>query len=149
MKNTNRLFAVTLLIAGLQLAGCSKGADAPAEETPQFTVERSDIAQDPTKIILTEEANTRLDIQTAAARQADVKGTSRHIIPFAAVLYDTEGATWAYTSPAPLTYVRHSIKVEFIEGEDAVLSEALAPDTKVVTVGGAELFGSETEFSEE
>jgi hypothetical protein len=66
------------------------------------------------------------------------------VIPYGAVLYDAEGDTWAYTSPAPLTYVRESISVGRIEGDEAILSEGPAPGMEVVTVGVAELFGAET-----
>ena len=33
----------------------------------------------------------------------------RVVIPYSAVLYDADGATWMYTSPKPLVFVRQDI----------------------------------------
>ena len=150
MKQTNRWVVVALLAAGLQLTACKQNAAvvAPAEDSGPVKVERME-GIDPTKVTLTEDAAKRLDIQTTAVREVDVKGAKRKVIPYSAVLYDTEGATWTYTSPEPLTYVRHPIKIDFIQGEDAVLADDLPSGTNVVTIGSAELYGSETEFAEE
>lgn len=70
-------------------------------------------------------------------------GTQRKIIPYSAVAYDVEGRTWSYTSPKPLTFVRHPITVDYIDGDLAVLSEGPPPGTAVVMVGVAELLGAE------
>ena len=57
------------------------------------------------------------------------KGTR---IPYAAVLYDPNGDTWAFVNRKPLTYVRESITVDRIDGDVAFLtaaaSEALNPE---------------------
>ena len=66
------------------------------------------------RVILTEKAAQRLDIKTA-----EVSGIS---IPYAAVIYDTEGNTFVYTNPAPLTFVRAPIMIDRIEGDQAVFS---------------------------
>jgi hypothetical protein len=66
------------------------------------------------------------------------------IVPYAAVLYDVHGNTWAYTNPKPLTFVRHAIHIDYIEGDLAVLSDGPPSGTEVVIVGAAELFGAET-----
>jgi hypothetical protein len=70
-------------------------------------------------------------------------GATHMIVPYAAVIYDVQGELWVYTSPAPLTFVRHPIQVEYIEGDQAILLEGPAIGTPVVTVGAAELFGLE------
>jgi hypothetical protein len=70
-------------------------------------------------------------------------GAQRKIIPYAAVIYDTSSQAWVYTTAAALTYVRHPITVEYIEGDRAILTDGPAASTPVVTVGGAELFGTE------
>jgi hypothetical protein len=69
--------------------------------------------------------------------------TQLKVIPYAAVLYDVHGETWVYTSLEPLIYVRHSISVDYIEGDVAVLSEGPPAGTEVVMAGAAELFGAE------
>ncbi|HEX6867287.1 MAG TPA: hypothetical protein VF119_00710, partial [Candidatus Limnocylindrales bacterium] len=56
---------------------------------------------------------------------------------------DPEGATWAYTNPEGLLFVRAPISVERIVGDLAILSEGPPAGTLVVTVGGAELWGAE------
>jgi hypothetical protein len=63
------------------------------------------------------------------------------------VIYDTEGNTWVYTNPAPLTFVRAPIFIDHIEGDQAVLSQRLDSDTMVVTLGVSELYGAETGVS--
>ena len=98
---------------------------------------------------MTEDAAKRLDIQTATISEAEVNGAKRTVIPFAAIIYDTEGATWVYLNPEHLTFVRHPITVDDIKGDQAFLSDALPAGSTVVTVGVAELYGAETEFEEE
>lgn len=73
-------------------------------------------------------------------------GKPQKVIPYAAVLYDPRGNTWTYTNPEPLVFVRHSIDVEFIEGDRAVLREGPPIGATVVTAGAAELFGVENKF---
>jgi hypothetical protein len=70
-------------------------------------------------------------------------------MPYAAVLYDKQGKTFTYTSPKPLVFVRHSITVDHIKGNDAFLSNGPPPGTAVVTVGSQELFGVEYEVEED
>jgi hypothetical protein len=73
-----------------------------------------------------------------------VGGTGlRKIVPYSAVLYDLRGDTWTYTRPAPLTYVRQRVTLDYIEGEVAVLLDGPSIGTDVVTVGAIELFGAE------
>jgi hypothetical protein len=70
-------------------------------------------------------------------------GEPQRVIPYSAVIYDATGKTWAYTNPEALTYVRHPIDVEYIEGDLAVLKDGPAVGTPVVTAGAAELLGVE------
>ncbi len=71
-------------------------------------------------------------------------GKPQKIVPYSSVLYDVRGNTWVYINPKPLVFVRHAIKVDFIEGDIAVLTDGPAIGTKVVSVGAPELFGAET-----
>ena len=70
-------------------------------------------------------------------------GAQRKVIPYGAVIYDLYGETWVYTNPEPLVFVRHPIRVDYIEGDLAVLWEGPPAGTAVATVGVAELFGTE------
>ena len=74
-------------------------------------------------------------------------GSSRKIVPYAAVIYDVSGQAWVYTNPEPLTFVRQSISIDYIEGDFAFLTEGPDAGTEVVVVGGAELYGAETGVS--
>ncbi len=70
-------------------------------------------------------------------------GAQRKVVPYASVIYDLQGGAWAYTSPAPLTFVRDRISIDYVDGDLAVLSQGPATGTPVVTTGAAELFGTE------
>ncbi len=76
-------------------------------------------------------------------------GTQRIVIPYAAVIYGTNGETWVYTNPEPLVFVRRPILIDYIEGDQAFLLVGPASGSEVVTVGAEELYGSESEFAEE
>jgi hypothetical protein len=99
------------------------------------------------RAILTEKAAERIDLQTAPVRQEMVNGVARKVVPYAAVIYDLHGETWLYTNPAPLTFVRESILIDYIEGDRAILVISPALGTQVVIVGVAELYGAETGVS--
>jgi hypothetical protein len=72
-------------------------------------------------------------------------GALRKVVPHSAVIYGAHGESWVYTSPEPLTYVRHPITIDYIENDLAVLTDGPPAGTDVVTVGVAELFGTEFE----
>ena len=143
MKHHDRWMVALLLTACLPLAACKQTSETAAagEDAGPAKVEHLQGAE-PTRVTLTEEAAKRLDIQTAAIRDMEIGGAQRKVIPYAAVLYDTEGNTWTYSSPEPLVFVRHRITVDRIEGEMAVLADGPAAGTEVVTVGAQELYGS-------
>jgi hypothetical protein len=133
---------VALAIAALPLAGCTQVSTdyerehEPAEVEP---IEGTDLS----RIVLEAEAAERLGIETVPVRAMEGNETQQ-VIPYAAVHYDPKGETWAYTSPTHLTYVRESIRVDYIEGGEAVLSDGPPSGTEVVTVGVSELYGAET-----
>jgi hypothetical protein len=95
------------------------------------------------RVVLNSSAAKRLDIRTAPVSNAVVNGERRRVVPYAAVLYDSNGDTWTYTSPKPLVYVRHDIRVAYIKADLAVLSLGPHLGTAVVTAGAAELWGIE------
>ena len=74
----------------------------------------------------------------------------RTVVPYAAILYDTEGATWVYTSHDSLTHVSASDHCRLHRGRRRVYFRMVQTSgSAVVTVGAAELYGSESEFEEE
>ena len=67
----------------------------------------------------------------------------RKVVPYSALYYAANGATWVYVNTAPLTYERTRVVVERIDGDLAVLSDGPPVDTPVVTIGAALLYGTE------
>jgi membrane fusion protein, heavy metal efflux system len=65
------------------------------------------------------------------------------VVPRAAVLYDASGGTWVYVAREGGVFVRHRVEITDVVGEAAVLRQGPAPGTRVVTIGAAELFGTE------
>jgi ABC-type oligopeptide transport system substrate-binding subunit len=138
-----------MVVLACLLTSCASSVDsAQEEELRPATVEHLQ-GPDPTRVTLLEEAAQRLDIQTAESHDVEIGGVQKTVIPYAAVLYDTDGTTWTYTCPEPLVFVRHEILIDSIDGERVILSERLPAGTRVVTVGAEELYGSELEFEEE
>ena len=95
------------------------------------------------RVILDAEAAKRVGIQTAPIRQDGRK----EIMPYAALIYDAEGDTYAYTAPKPLTYVRQQIDIDHFDGDSIVLSDGPPAGTEVVTVGAAQVYGTEFEVA--
>jgi hypothetical protein len=144
MQHNTRWSIVALLIfAALLLAACSGQALAGYEKIEPAVVEPID-GTEINRLTLTEKAVERLAIQTDTVRQEQVNGEQRMVIPYGAVLYDMNGGTWAYTNPEPRIYIREAITVEFIDGDNVVLADGPGLGTSIVTVGAAELYGTDT-----
>jgi hypothetical protein len=69
----------------------------------------------------------------------------RKVVPHSSLIYGAHGETWVYTSPERLTYVRHPVVVDYVEDDLAVLSDGPPAGTEVVSVGAAEVYGTEFE----
>jgi hypothetical protein len=138
MKHINRSILVIFVFAVFVLSACGGQTPVTGEKIAPSKLEPID-GTDLSKVILTEKAAERIGIKTVPSSGMEV--------PYAAVIYDIEGNTWIYTSPEPLTFVREPIVIDHIEGDTAVLAESLASDFNVVTVGVAELWGTETGVS--
>lgn len=138
MKHIRYWVIVTVIFAGLLLSACGSPLPGTGEKEAPSNLEPIEGSK-LSRVILTEKAAERLGIETIMASGSEV--------PYAAVIYDIEGNTWVYTNPAPLTYVRAPIVIDYIDGDTAFLSESLSGDLNVVTVGVAELYGTETGVS--
>lgn len=134
------------MAAGLSLAGCTTASISlpPVESEPPSHVEHIE-GSELSRVTLSEKAAERLGIETAEVRIEEIDGQPRQIIPYGAVLYDPTGAAWTYTSPEPLTFVRHAITIDTIDGDRALLTEGPEEGTVVASVGVAELYGTEYE----
>lgn len=148
-RRTTLWLASVLIIAWLGLTMCTNVPDTLVKLSGTPTkIEPAEVSKtdgsDFNRVLLSEKAAQRLDIQTAPVREEQVNGTPRLVIPYAAVLYGLHGETWAYTSPKPLTFVRQLITIDRIEGDKVILSNGPAAGTQVATVGVAELYGADT-----
>lgn len=65
------------------------------------------------------------------------------VVPWSAVLFDIHGSAWVYENHTPGVYERRRVEVRCVVDDLAVLARGPAPGTPVVTVGAAELFGTE------
>ena len=150
-KRTFAMGLATAAVAALTgLTGCS--STPPAPETPPVSltaIEGSNLKQ----VQLTGEAVERLAIKTQAVASSSVSVagvTATHtVIPYSAVVYDTDGSTWTYVQNGQGRYLRASIVVEVIQAQIAVLSKGPADGTAVVVVGAPELLGAEYAISGE
>jgi hypothetical protein len=129
------------------LVGC--GTDAPAE-TPPALVTSVPGSQVP-RLQLTERAIQRLGVVTRPVRDKTTAGhrSGPEVIPYSAVVYDTDGSTWTYVNTAARTYQRRPVTITAINGDIAVLAAGPPVGTPVVTVGAAELLGTEYNISGE
>jgi hypothetical protein len=145
MRHSKRWLAVLgLLIAIPQLSACTQTSAEAESGAEPAKVEHVEGSEEVSRLTLTPKAVERLGIKTTPLSEATVAGKKRKVVPYGAVLYDADGKTSVYVSSAPNTYVREPVTVEFIEGDRAVLSAGPAAGTAIVTVGAAELYGTET-----
>jgi multidrug efflux pump subunit AcrA (membrane-fusion protein) len=126
-----------LATAALPIAGCTEVETETATGYEPSTLEPVKGNEDLKRVTFTAEGAKRVDLQTASVR--------RNVVPYAALLYDPEGKTYVYTSPKPLEYLREEVKVDRIEGDRVLLSRGPPAGTRVVTVGAAEVYGTELE----
>lgn len=135
------LVCLAIAVVALALFGREESESAPSEHVGPAVVEHVE-GDDLSRIVLTSHAAERLGLETTPVR-ATPRGL---VIPYSALIYTPQGETWAYTSPARLVFLRAPIEVERIEGDLAYLSDGPPAGTKVVAVGGAELYGTEFEL---
>ena len=138
--------ALAALVFYLALGG-SPGSSSlgSATDEPPATLEPVG-ASGLQRVVLSARAAERIGIRTEPVR--DARGRTL-LVPYSAVVYDSDGGTWVYISPAALPFVRHRVIVDRIAGADAVLTRGPPAGTTVVTLGAAELFGTEFEFAED
>ena len=143
MKNNRgfggwRSVLVLACAVSMGLGGCAavKSASAPVGDAPA-SIEKA--GSDLNRITLTDKAVERLALTTE--KVANGKGGLE--IPYASLVYDGAGKTWVYTAPEPRTFIRAAVTVDKITGDKVQLSSGPKAGTEVVSVGAAELFGTE------
>jgi hypothetical protein len=147
MHRTIRRTAALLALAALPaLSACSDRSGEVAKIQPAKVVKIE--GTDTQRVELTEKAAQRLGIETTTVKEAAGQQAGHSVVPYAAMIYDADGLASVYTNPAPLSFVRKPVTVRTIEGDSVYLTDGPPPGTTVVTVGTAELFGTETGIGE-
>ncbi len=65
------------------------------------------------------------------------------VVPWSAIVYDANGGAWVYRQTDPVTFTRARVAVRGIRGDWALLDQGPEPGTRIVSIGAAELFGTE------
>jgi uncharacterized protein YcfL len=140
--------ASALVVAVLVVGGCSSDEPDPVEVEQPVTVETTG-PDEPAVLTLREDAEERLGIRTAPVAEVRAGGKVVLTVPYAAVVYDSDGGSWAFSMTEPRTYTRVPLTITTIVGDTAKLSAGPAVGTPVVVVGAAELVGAEAGISGE
>ena len=141
MRPTRRAYSQALL-AILVVAlgtGCSGASSTPNEKVEPAVLEPIN-GTDLYRVLLTESAAIRLDIQTVEVTESDLGLT----VPSAALIVDPEGTFWVYTNPEPLAYERATVNPVREDRGMAYFTNGPPSGTLVVVVGVPELYGAET-----
>jgi hypothetical protein len=141
-RGGRRCAALVSVVLGLTLvaAGCG-GSGGEEEGTPPAVSEQVE-GSDAVRVVMTAEAAKRIGVKLATVAR-DPAGDGETVIPYEAVLYDPDGATWTYTSPKPNVFQRTEIDIARIDGDSAFLEEGPPAGVRVVTVGATEIWGVE------
>ena len=138
-----RACAGPLLVAvALALGGCTEVETETAtgyEPSKLEPVKGTDLQ----RVTFTEEGAERVGLRTGTV----VRSGKQEVVPYAALLYAPDGKTYVYTSTKPLQYVREQVQVDRIEGDRVFLAAGPPVGTEVVTVGAAEVYGTELEVA--
>ena len=130
---------VVAVAATASLVGCAE-IEVPMAEPYEPAHLESAGPDQPARIILTEEAQQRVQLQTTLVRPHGA-GVS---LDQAALVYDKKGKPWVFTVIGPLTYVRAPVSIEEVQEDNLmILSSGPPAGTQVVTVGAIELWGTE------
>jgi hypothetical protein len=144
-----------LLVVGLGLAGCAHAQDPAPVQPAQIKLIAG--SADLHWVTLTPGAVADVGIRTVPVRAATTakpgapRGGARAltVIPITAVIYDPQGRSWTYVTPAARTFVRKAITIDHMVGDRVYLRSGPPVGTPVVTVGAAELLGAEYGVGEE
>lgn len=95
------------------------------------------------RIVLSRLGAQRIGLHTVRAHAAPTPQRLHGmvVVPYSAIVYDPSGQTFAFVSPARLTYVEVQVAVDHIAGRAAYLTRGLRPGDQVVSVGAEELYG--------
>ncbi|QIN83166.1 hypothetical protein GBA63_11320 [Rubrobacter tropicus] len=139
------LLLITAGVVSLSGCGGSSSSSYSSETASHHEPARIEPIKgtDVMRVIFSAEGAERVGLETDAVRQEG----QELVVPDGAVIYDAEGNAYAYTAPKPLTFVRQEIEIDRSEGNSVMLSDGPPAGTEVVTVGTAEVYGTEFEVA--
>jgi hypothetical protein len=134
---------VVAVAATASLTGCAE-IEVPLAEPYEPAHLESTGPEQPARVILTEEAHHRVQLQTTVVRPHGAEVSVDH----AALVYDKVGKPWVFSVVGPRTYVRTAVGIKEVQKDNLlILSSGPPAGTDVVTVGAIELWGTELEIA--
>jgi hypothetical protein len=119
-------------------AGCAEIESVTVEPYEPAALESTG-ADQPARVILTEEAVDRVALQTT-----EVKALGKDLtVDHAALIFDKAGKPWVFKVVGPRTYVRAPVTIKEVVDNVMTMSAGPSAGTQVVTVGAIELWGAE------
>ena len=138
------LLVAAAVAAATGLAGCA----SPASSTPQSPTSKPVTlpgAGTPS-VVLTPLGAQRIGLETAPVSAGPAGAAT---FPYAALLYEPNGQTAVYVPAGTLTYARHFVQVDAINGGQVTVTSGVNPGERVVTNGAEELLGVQNGVGEE
>lgn len=143
-----------LAVGSAVLSGCGPTNASPSEKS-QLSEVQPIAGSNAIRVVLTGQAAARLGIKTELVRKAPTAagsaGAQSIIVPTAAIVYKSDGSVWVYTTlpqtastTGYLSFGREPVVILRIDGDVAILQSGPPAGTSVVTVGAAELLGTES-----
>jgi hypothetical protein len=143
MGVTGIVIAAIIGACGPSSSSQSSGGSQPSRVEPVVGARTS-------RVVLTQQASGLLGIKTEVVRKAAKSSPQATLVPVAALVYEADGSVWVYTigdasnaAGGTVTFLRVAVTVARIDGDSAELQSGPPAGTPVVTVGGAELLGTE------
>ena len=139
-------YTIATLIGAILLASGCQRASVAQKHSPA-KVDSTEV-KGIMRVTLEARAAERIGLQTAPIQEESVNGRMRRVVPYGAVMYDTKGDTWTFTSSdaKSLAFVRQPVVLEDIIGDKAILAEGPPVGTLVVVVGAAEVMAAEHKY---
>jgi hypothetical protein len=144
-KRRSRVLSAGLVLAAaaLPLAGCKEVETETATGYEPAHIEEIKGSGDLKRVTFTPEGAKRTGVKTEKVRDAG----DHRVAPYAALIYDPEGRTYVYATHKPLEYVREKIAVDRVDGDRVIFRKGPRAGTELVTVGAAEVYGTELEVA--
>lgn len=164
MRGLTRLLTAGAAVAAAAiLGGCGAAHNAPVAPSARLETVPGTAAG---RIVLSETGAERIGLQTARAQGIPAPapivtssvgplGVTHKVvsqrprgaavsIPYASVVYDPSGRTYAFVAAGRLTYVETPISIAWISGKTAYLRRGPRAGAQVVSTGAEELYGVQT-----